>query len=127
MTHILLIEPDRMLGRTYREALETDGHIVKVCAGAQATISAADTVRPDIIIMELQLVGHNGVEFLYEFRSYADWQNIPVIIHTQVPANEFAGSRDLLMHDLGVREYLYKPYTTLQMLRRSVADAVPVQ
>ena len=127
MPHILLIEPDRLLARTYREALEADGHSVRICAGAQAAISSADITRPDIVLMELQLVEHNGVEFLYEFRSYADWQSIPVIVHTQVPASEFAGSRELLMRDLGVHEYLYKPYTTLQMLRRSVASAVPVQ
>ena len=77
--------------------------------------------------MELQLVAHSGVEFLYEFRSYSDWKNIPVIINTHVPPSEFAGSRDLLRRELGVQAYLYKPHTTLKKLLSSVRDAVPVQ
>lgn len=127
MVRVLLIEPDTLLANTYRVALETAGYDVCVCTGAQQAIHAADTKKPDVVILELQLVGHNGVEFMYEFRSYADWQQIPLIIHTHVPASEFAGSRDLLMHELGVYEYLYKPQTTLRSLVRGVAAIVPVQ
>lgn len=123
MARILLIEPDRTLAKTYYAALQTAGHTVVVCSSAQAGIMAADKSKPDLVILELQLVGHSGIEFLYEFRSYADWQNIPLIVHTHVPPSEFAGARNLLMRELGVSSYLYKPQTTLQKLIRSVVDA----
>jgi len=116
MAQILLIEPDRRLAETYAQALQTDGHRVRSAAGAQAAISAADAATPDLIILELQLVEHSGIEFLYELRSYTDWQHIPVIVHTQVPPGEFDGSRGLLEDELGVRSYLYKPRTSLRRL-----------
>lgn len=126
MTNILLIEPDRILADIYYQILRRAGHKVTVCSSAQAAIMTADQAKPDIVILELQLVGHSGIEFLYEFHSYADWQNIPIIIHTNVPPSEFAGSRHLLMNELGVKTYLYKPQTNLQKLLHSVTDALPV-
>lgn len=117
--NILLIEPDRLLAKTYSEAIGSAGHKVKVCANAQAAVRSADKMAPDLVVMELQLVGHSGWEFLYEFRSYTDWQKIPVIIHSLVPPGEF--STGLLMKKLlGISQYYYKPRTKLSNLLQSI-------
>lgn len=124
---IILLEPDKVLADTYRQALMQAGHKVVMCASAQAAIFAADELKPDLVIMELQLTGHSGIEFLYEFRSYDDWVTLPVLILTNVPAGEFSGSWDLLRNQLGVVGYHYKPTTTLRTLLRSVNDVAPVR
>lgn len=116
MSRILLIEPDYILAKTYYEALTRAGHQVTPAAGAQAALIAADRTRPELVILELQLIEHSGVEFLYEFRSYPDWQHIPVLIHTQVPPAEFNDNRTLLNDQLNVAGYLYKPQTSLRGL-----------
>lgn len=115
MARILLIEPDYVLARTYYEALSRAGHQVIPTAGAQTALLVADDIKPELIILELQLIEHSGVEFLYELRSYPDWQHLPVILHTQVPPAEFNQSRELLKQ-LNIQTYLYKPQTTLQEL-----------
>ncbi len=122
MPQILLIEPDYVLAKTYSRALITAGYQVQAVPTAQAAITAADTQTPDLVILELQLVEHSGIEFLYEFRSYADWQAVPVIIQSQVPHGEFADSRQLLHDELGVKDYLYKPQTSLRLLIRTVNE-----
>jgi DNA-binding response OmpR family regulator len=122
MVKILLVEPDRPLAKTYASALQSAGHAPGVSGGAQAAILAADHIKPDLVILELQLVEHSGIEFLYEFRSYDDWQATPVIIHSHVPQNEFAGSLDVLKSQLGVSVYLYKPQTSLKDLILAVQD-----
>jgi DNA-binding response OmpR family regulator len=122
MPHILLIEPDRRLAETYSQALRAAGHTVTAVPGAQAAITAADTPKPDVVILELQLVEHSGIEFLYEFRSYLDWRDMPVIIQSQVPYGEFSDSWPLLHGELGVRAYLYKPRTSLRQLLAQVAE-----
>lgn len=126
MSHILLIEPDRVLAEIYRQTLMAEGHTVVCCASAQAAVISADQHRPDVIILELQLIEHSGVEFLYEFRSYQDWQSIPVIIHTQVPPNEFNSNRRLLKDELNVHTYLYKPRISLRELVDQVAETLAV-
>lgn len=122
---ILLVEPDRVLAKTYAEALNRSDHHVVAAATAQSAIEAADAFKPDLVILELQLVEHSGIEFLYEFRSYSDWQRIPVLIHSQVPATEFSENADLLKSELGVHAYLYKPHTSLRELLAYVNDLNP--
>jgi len=123
--HILLIEPDRLLAATYLAALEHVGHTVAHAVSAQDAVHLADTCTPDLVILELQLPRHNGVEFLYEFRSYAEWLRIPVVLHTFVPPHELAQSATMRA-ELGVARTLYKPSTTLAQLCTAVQALAPV-
>ena len=126
MSNILIIEPDRILAGTYRQTLQLAGHSVVMCASAQSAIFAADEMKPDVVVLELQLIEHSGIEFLYEFRSYAEWQAIPVILLSNVPPLEFADSGDILHHELGVKSYHYKPLTSLATLLASVSEQLLV-
>jgi len=120
MARILLIEPDQVLAEAYRQALRRAGHRVILCASAQAAIQMADEHCPDLIIVELQLVEHSGIEFLYEFRSYPDWQSITIIVHSQVPPSEFAANWPLIKTEFNIASYLYKPLTSLKELTEQV-------
>lgn len=119
--HILLIEPDRLQAANIRAALERAGHSVAHAVSAQGAVQLADEQMPDVAVLELQLAQHNGVEFLYEFRSYSEWLHIPIILHTFVPERELAA--DTLQRELGVVCILYKPATSLGQLCAAVAKA----
>jgi DNA-binding response OmpR family regulator len=124
MAKILLIEPDAVLAKLYLEAFKSAGHEARLTVSAQDAVFKVDEDLPDVVVVELQLVAHSGIEFLYELRSYAEWQNIPVIVHICIPPAEFMDSMELLRGQLGVTEYLYKPQTTLRKLLRSIREAV---
>jgi DNA-binding response OmpR family regulator len=126
MSRILLIEPDRVLAETYRQTLLADGHQVICCASAQAGIISADQHQPDLVILELQLIEHSGIEFLYEFRSYPEWRSIPVVLHTQVPPVEFNDNHHLMKDQLNVATYLYKPQTSLRELSAQAAEQLTI-
>lgn len=123
MARILLVEPDQKLAATHANALKLTGHKVHIAATAQQGIIAADDEGPDVVVLEVQLVAHSGVEFLHEFRSYADWQSVPVIVLSHVAPQEFRASQRLLK-SLGVAAYLYKPRTSLIALQAAVDDAL---
>jgi DNA-binding response OmpR family regulator len=127
VAHVLLIEPDRLLAKTYLGALKTAKHSGQVCVSAQSAVFCIDEQMPDIIVMELQLIGHSGIEFLYELRSYTDWQSIPIVVMSGVPAGEFQGSWALLKEELGVHSYHYKPLTSLRQLLATINDALSSQ
>lgn len=127
MSRILLIEPDLVLAETYRQTLRGAGHQVVCCASAQAGIISADQHRPDLVILELQLIEHSGIEFLYEFRSYLEWQSIPVILHTLVPPAEFNDNHRLLNDQLNIATYLYKPQATLHELLAQTENQLTVK
>jgi CheY-like chemotaxis protein len=119
--HVLLVEPDKVQARTYVAALERVGHSIAHATGAQSAVQAADAQTPDIVVLELQLPGHNGVEFLYEFRSYPEWLRVPVLLHTFTPPHELSFAATL-QKELGVRRILYKPTTTLADLCAAVYE-----
>ncbi len=119
MAKILLVEPDINLAQTLIHSLKNRGHKIKVCATAQAAIHGVDSFKPDIVILELQLPVHNGIEFLYELRSYQDWQTVPVIVHSLVPPTLKAIS-SMLWDNLHIVAYHYKPVTKLATLNNSV-------
>jgi DNA-binding response OmpR family regulator len=120
--HILLIEPDAIQAKIYWQALVRDGHTVDHALTAQSAVHTADAHQPDLVVLELQLPQHNGVEFLYEFRSYAEWLAIPVLIHSFVPSAELAHA-SMFTRELGVARCLYKPETTLAGLCAAVKTA----
>jgi len=116
---ILFIEPDHILAANYQMALEQFGHQIDWQTDAQAAITAIDENLPDVIVLEIQMPLHNGIEFLYEFHSYPEWQHIPVIVLSLAPAEEFSDGAELLSR-LGVRKYLYKPQAKLSDLCKAV-------
>lgn len=120
MAHIIVVEADRTLGRLYQQAISDDGHTVQLLHDAQAAISAIDEQRPALIVLDIMLGEHNGVEFLYELRSYPEWDGIPVILHTVVPSSH-PGLGHYWWSQLGIVSYLYKPNTSLQQLRQAVS------
>lgn len=120
MKNVLLLESNTVLASTYDHALRVSGYSVVRTVNAQAAIDAADARPPDVVILELQLSGHGGIEFLHEFRSYPEWRHIPVIILTAIHASSIAPVRQALVQDLGVADILYKPATSLQDLLRAV-------
>jgi DNA-binding response OmpR family regulator len=120
MADILMLEPDTILANTYRQVFEAAGHTVRRSVSAQDSVFQVDERRPDVVVVELQLVAHSGIEFLYELRSYSEWQEIPVLIHSCIPPTEFEDSMTLLRETLHVQKYLYKPQTTLIQLLREI-------
>jgi DNA-binding response OmpR family regulator len=123
MARILLIEPNRILAQIYKDALKQSGYKVSVAHDAQNAITASDKVRPDLIVLEIQLIKHNGVEFLYELRSYPEWQDIPVVVHSIVPPGEFT-QNEVLYKEIGITNYLYKPQTSLTELLRTIDNVL---
>lgn len=117
--NILLLEPNRLLAKQYTDFLESVGHKVIWRQNAQSGIGAADELKPDIVISEILLTGHSGVEFLYEFRSYGDWQNIPVILLGNVKKGDSGLSVEALK-ELKVGAYFYKPQMKLADLAKTV-------
>lgn len=119
--HILLIEPDKKLAGSYQAALEAVGHSVFWAAHAQDAVHSADEKKPELVILELQLAKHNGVEFLYEFRSYPEWQGIKVLLLTMVTPTSLQITAQM-MEQFGIARCLYKPATTLKQLVDAVQD-----
>lgn len=123
--NILLIEPDKILGAAIQTAFRAFGYDVSWKRSAQTALDSLDDKIPDLIILEIQIGLHNGIEFLYEIRSYTEWQHIPAIVHTinTKATDEIFGPA---LAQLGVLAVLYKLQTSTAQLVGSVKRLAPV-
>jgi CheY-like chemotaxis protein len=98
---------------------------ISIASGAAKALEIANENRPNIVILELSLAGHSGLEFLYEFRTYTDWIEIPVIVYTTVHLDDSV-LKSRAWEQLRVQEYLYKPETSLATLKNMIVKHTSV-
>ena len=121
-TNVLVVEPDELLAKTYRRILTDSGYYVRSSTNAQDAIIDIDSTKPDVILVEIQLRLHNGIELLNEILSYPDLSEIPIIVLTYVPEASFSS----LLNDkqLKIVKYLYKSQATHQDILFAVQEAL---
>lgn len=115
--NILIIEPDKGLGKIYSQALEMVGHDVSHAQSGQQAIMMADAETPDLILIEWQMSEFNGIAFLQEFRSYHEWKDVPVALLTYAHPSQYVEEQEILLRDYGISRWLYKPQTSLEQLQ----------
>lgn len=117
---LLLVEDDAWLAELYSDSLTAAGFSVQVAASAEAALTQLDTQpQTALIVLDMFLPDHNGIEFLHELASYTDINNLPVVVLSAVPARDFAMPVERWKH-YGVVEYLYKPQTKPDQLVAAV-------
>jgi len=117
---ILLIESDRLLADNLTQNLKSAGHKINWIVDLQLAIEAIDEKLPEAVIIDLVLAGKSGIEFLYELRSYPEWQNVPVIIWSDLTGEETTRLYDSF-RDLGVIAYHRKSTARLGDIARSLS------
>ena len=127
MSKVLLLEADRVLAGNLGAYLRKNGYRVIWSGEPQTAIEYTDEHKPDVIVMDLMLGGHGGVEFLYELRSYPEWQDLPVIILSSVSGTEL----ELAGTDLGqfnIAGFHYKPQTPMSSVLAAIGQvAQPIR
>ncbi len=119
MAQILVVEPDLTTQSILLELL-IDHKLVVVSEPNEAIVKASES-KPDIVIIEISLAGHSGMEFLYEFRTYNDWDDVKIIIFSKMILEDTVlNSRS--WEQLKISKYLYKPKTSLIELKKSVEE-----
>jgi CheY-like chemotaxis protein len=112
---VLVVEPDKILAKTYVQQFLLAGLDVTLARDGQTAVQYIDELKPDVLMVEMQLGAHSGIEFLHELRSYEDWADIPVIVNSSVPKEAF-GVSEAAWQRLGVVRYFYKSKTSAKQL-----------
>ena len=118
---VILVESDPIVVATVSRYLKKYNYDVFAVAGAQEAIHKIDTISPDVVVLDIALRGHSGIEFLHEFRSYHDWNHVPILVWTMQQMTQVQTSS---LKQLGVSAVLYKPHTTLLQLQQKLDSLV---
>lgn len=117
MATLLVIEDELVLAKNIARFFEKEGHLVEVAHDGLAGVQAAARVQPDVVIVDFQMPGMDGLEVIRSLRTQDDPPRIIMVtghasVHLAVEAMK-AGSMDLLT----------KPIT-LQNLKEVVNRAI---
>lgn len=123
MRRVLVVEPSKELARIISESFNGEGIAADAAHTAQMGISRADENKPDLVVLELLISGHNGLEFIHEFKSYNDWFDVPIVIYSDLSSEEL-GKAVNWEEDMNIIKHFYKPTTTLHELNKYVKNVI---
>lgn len=120
MTKIAIIEDDPVISQMYRMKFEADGFEVELANNGKRGVAMAESFKPDMILLDLQMPEMNGAEALAVIRK-SDWgKNIPVIILTNLGEEESPKE----IRALGIHSYIVKADLTPRQVVERVKDAL---
>jgi two-component system, cell cycle response regulator DivK len=106
MTHMILVVEDNERNlKLLRDVLEYAGYDVRVARTAEDGITVALNEPPDLVLMDLQLPGVDGMEALRRLRESPRTMDIPVVA---VTAQAMKQDRERAL-DAGFDGYVEKP------------------
>ncbi len=98
-------EANRMLIQVVLEGL---GYVVRLASSASEALASIELQRPDLILMDVQLPGQDGLALTRELKADPAVAGIPVVAIT---AHAMASDRQLCL-DAGCVGYIAKPFDT---------------
>ena len=116
MVKIAIIEDDQAISQMYRLKFDAEGYEVETAANGKLGLELAESMRPDIILLDLMMPEMNGDEMLQKLRATSWGKDIKVIILTNVGEQE---APEIIKH-LGVHRFIVKA----EMTPRQVAEMV---
>jgi DNA-binding response OmpR family regulator len=112
--NILLVEDDEHISYILRFLLERSGFAVEHAADGRQALQRLQGAPPALVLMDVMLPYHDGLELLERLREATGWQAVPVLMLT-AKAREADIVRAL---DLGADDYVTKPFQPEEVLAR---------
>ena len=112
MSLILIVEDNEKNMKLVRDVLQVKGYATLEAGTAEDGIRLANEQKPDLVLMDIQLPGMNGIEALGVLRADPATAKIPVIA---VTASVMQQDRKLIT-EAGFDAYIGKPINLKEFL-----------
>ena len=115
MKHVLIAEDDpdiaEVLCQALTERLDVETNVV---ANGALVMDSVTARRPDLLILDVELPGLNGLDVFDLLRSDPHWQGVPVLFLTGLPERAETANAPI-----GVHEILAKPFDIDDLIARA--------
>jgi DNA-binding response OmpR family regulator len=113
---IAIIEDDQAIAQMYRIKFESEGFTVETAENGKLGLALAESMKPDIILLDLMMPEMNGDEMLKAMRKTTWGKNTKVVILTNMGEQEIPED----VKTLGVTAVILKA----DMTPRQVAELI---
>jgi two-component system cell cycle response regulator DivK len=111
---ILVVEDQEDNRRILRDLLMNSGYDVIEAINGEDGVSSAETNRPDLILMDIQLPGIDGYKATRLIKANPNLKKIPIIVVTSYALS----GDDLKAFEAGCDAYVSKPYSPRNLLAK---------
>lgn len=108
---ILIVEDNPQNLKVVQLSLKGRGYVLREATDGKDALKIALEERPDLIIMDIQLPGLNGLEVTRRLRESPDFPQVPIVA---VTAYAMRGDKERALK-LGFDAYLTKPISTREL------------
>jgi len=113
MSVILIVEDNPRNMKLVRDVLQVKGHATLEATTGEEGVALATEKLPDLVLMDIQLPGINGIQALAQMRANPTTAKIPVIA---VTASVMQQDRKLIT-EAGFDGYIGKPINLAEFLQ----------
>jgi two-component system, cell cycle response regulator len=111
---ILLIDDSPMIHRVIGARLAADGMEIHFASNGSEGIAAAQTIGPDLILLDIEMPAPNGFEVCRRLKDMLAVSNIPIIFLSGISTTE----EKVHGLNLGAIDYVTKPCDAAELLAR---------
>ena len=116
MANVLIVDDDEDGCRPLGRLLEVVGHKPFFVHDGRAALSLLDTIRPDMILLDVMMPGLNGIDVLKTIRAHPLHKDLPVVIYSAL--NDKQTVDNALAS--GAQNYLVKSQADFNQIRRCI-------
>ena len=117
---ILVVEDHEDNRRIMHDLLTSSGYeVIEAVTGIEG-VTAAETYRPDLILMDIQLPGIDGYEATRRIKANPSLQKVPIIVVTSYALS----GDDVKAFEAGCDAYVAKPFSPRDLLAK-IREYVP--
>jgi two-component system cell cycle response regulator DivK len=113
-TRILVIEDQEDNRRIVRDLLSSVGYELIEAVTGEEGVTLAQSERPDLILMDIQLPGLDGYEATKRIKAKPDLRQIPIIAVTSYALS----GDDVKAKQAGCDDYVTKPFSPRALLAK---------
>lgn len=111
---ILLIEDEKEMAEMTQVILEKAGYIVHLAYDGEEGLKKAETIKPDLILLDLKLPKLDGYKVCERLKGDDALNKIPIIMLTA----RRSGMEEKIGYAMGADDYLAKPYEPEALLSK---------
>jgi len=111
---ILVVEDQEDNRRIIRDLLASAGYQMIEALDGESGVRLAETERPDLILMDIQLPGLDGYEATRRIKANPELCSIPIIVVTSYALS----GDDVKAMQAGCDAYVAKPFSPRQLLAK---------
>lgn len=114
MKKVLVIDDAELILELIKLHMEKVNYLVDVCDDSEIALNILEKTNYDLILLDIEMPGKNGVEILKMIKAQAPVRHTPVIMLT---AKDDPESIKECM-DSGATDYILKPFNILAAMKR---------